>query len=1767
MSSGDEDQEVGSDMAVDDWDSGSLVPPSRFAPLLPHPALAPFNSHALHGDLIRNPAMNDRHTFVSANEAGSDVTAIGTPLALRDNQHVHHTFPEMSPTCLLAAVSTTPVAEGMTPRDDLVLSPNLLSRDEGVPPSSYLKSSTPDASDKFVLESQHIGHARNTSNGRVTKDPTPTRVTVVVGSASRKPYSIEGNDTAMVRDEWKEETSGRSSEEDDPTPGDCLVTYQTGWDGESNEGDHDSASVNDPINQEWRSDSGSDGAVDDSRKSWGSESVEGDHNPSSVNDPINQEWRSDSGSEGEEEVKVEQEMDQDDPLSTIAAVVAEDGWNEESDEGSSEEEDRMLGDGAADDSRKSWGSESVEGDDKPPSNHDPVHREWRDDSGSEGEEEVKVEQEMDQDDPMSSTASVAAGDQWNEESDEGSSEEEDRMLGDDAADDSKKSWGSESVEGDHNPSSANDPINQEWRGDSGSEGEEEVKVEQVMDQDDPMSTIAAVVVVAEDGWNEEDRERIARQGDPVLGDGGVAEVEEGEQVGQDDPMSTIAAIIAEEDHDAVTTVEEAEQGTHEEQDPPMSSIASGSEGEEAVKVEKEMDQDDPMSSTASVAAGDRWNEEKNDEGSSEEEDRMLSDGAADDSKKSWGSESVEGDDKPPSNHDPVHGEWRDDSHGEDDKGDVGELVSPYYDHPARVNNSEIEWQAQSQAMPTIDMLMGYGQDNGLESFADDERDTVSEVGSLGFGVTKPLAIQAHSSISSSVRRRSQLYTNPQEQNDDMNNPPAPNFDRSPSRPILVEQSHARVLLWRNDVPPRIETSSVLGRDRSVGTIGNDGGGAIGHRYNNPEPTPSALNRASTPLFLNSPSECHSYQISTISTTRRNTSRIPSPWDHRSPEPSAHGPAGFQNARSPSPWDHRSPKPSAHGPAGFQNARSPSPWDHRSPEPSAHGPAGFQNARSPSPWDHRSPKPSAHGPAGFQNARSPSPWDHRSPEPSAHGPAGFQNARSPSPWDHRSPKPSAHGPAGFQNARSPSPWDHRSPEPSAHGPAGFQNARSPSPWDHRSHPEPSLAPWGTSRAQSREHTSHSDQSPFDNGFDRGFWGHHPTPGSFSEDNAHATSMHGDTESDGGNEKPYPNNGKHPKRDKSQRPYPGEEERQKHGKHHRRRRKHCVHCAPPNTDDGMSDSDEASGPPQRTYNVRHLDPKGLVLKSEIRIHCDRTLMERSLKIATEDMIRSFTLKPYGPIRPTVANFAMDARPQKGITTAWNKRLIEVFVQDFMEQPQYTCKDPAKIEHHFKQHLYQLKQRAAKLPTPEAAKAKSRENRRRALRERRVKACRNYSRQDPTLHRFLDLLGRLPYYAMSGDETDADASTSIGIGKTIDGYSITNLPWRSSDPEVTHWFRTFDLLHLSTRYMMTGNPTPGEWPRVRLPSSRIEKHKAEPPLGLPENFYGSAFLQSLHPMERQRLKVQTSMDLSFSREIETFRFASNAEYAISPPALRRGAWLKRPVVAFTLGILTALLGKQSVVHASTIIDAYLTPHISSGQMPIDATFAVLTSITDRLLANATPASVPPRNLALFGGGARVNSLLTSATYNPHAHGSVGPLRRGLRWVRDTMLGVEFSRLHMSRPRDALSENMELGRCWEFEGPTGHIAIELPEVVTITDASVAYIPAPLLSQVAVGRAPRRVTMWGLADNTTAQHFTESHAPSLFTANHRNPPGMHYTDRFVKLGGFVFDIDSSHHQFFAMDPDSATIQTSLVIFEVNNNHGSSTTCLYYLGVYGIEVS
>ncbi|KAF4563140.1 hypothetical protein EYR36_003589 [Pleurotus pulmonarius] len=199
-------------------------------------------------------------------------------------------------------------------------------------------------------------------------------------------------------------------------------------------------------------------------------------------------------------------------------------------------------------------------------------------------------------------------------------------------------------------------------------------------------------------------------------------------------------------------------------------------------------------------------------------------------------------------------------------------------------------------------------------------------------------------------------------------------------------------------------------------------------------------------------------------------------------------------------------------------------------------------------------------------------------------------------------------------------------------------------------------------------------------------------------------------------------------------------------------------------------------------------------------------------------------------------------------------------------------------------------------------------------------------------------------------------------------------------------------------------------------------------------------------------------------------------------------------------------------------------------------LTLTPYRLFADTTLTSVAPRNIALFGGGARVDPLLTSATYDPREHGPY--LLDAFRWIRDTMLGVEFSRLHLSRPRDALSENMELGKCWEIEGSMGHLAVQLPDVVAVTDVSVDHVPPHLLSRADVGRAPKGITIWALVNDTTARRFPESRSPALFAANFRTPSPIRLTDRFIKLKEFAFDIHSSlHHQFFAVDPIVATDQ------------------------------
>lgn len=126
---------------------------------------------------------------------------------------------------------------------------------------------------------------------------------------------------------------------------------------------------------------------------------------------------------------------------------------------------------------------------------------------------------------------------------------------------------------------------------------------------------------------------------------------------------------------------------------------------------------------------------------------------------------------------------------------------------------------------------------------------------------------------------------------------------------------------------------------------------------------------------------------------------------------------------------------------------------------------------------------------------------------------------------------------------------------------------------------------------------------------------------------------------------------------------------------------------------------------------------------------------------------------------------------------------------------------------------------------------------------------------MQRFLPLWKSLPLEAMSGDESSNESQSPA--------YAITTLPWRNPSPEITRWLRTFDLLHLSTRFGSDDRPTPGQFPHRRIPSKRIEAYHT-PPQGLPRNFYDPVWLQTLDNFETETLNIQPPIDLSFSSDM---------------------------------------------------------------------------------------------------------------------------------------------------------------------------------------------------------------------------------------------------------------------------------------------------------------
>ncbi|KAG9218464.1 hypothetical protein CCMSSC00406_0010043 [Pleurotus cornucopiae] len=205
--------------------------------------------------------------------------------------------------------------------------------------------------------------------------------------------------------------------------------------------------------------------------------------------------------------------------------------------------------------------------------------------------------------------------------------------------------------------------------------------------------------------------------------------------------------------------------------------------------------------------------------------------------------------------------------------------------------------------------------------------------------------------------------------------------------------------------------------------------------------------------------------------------------------------------------------------------------------------------------------------------------------------------------------------------------------------------------------------------------------------------------------------------------------------------------------------------------------------------------------------------------------------------------------------------------------------------------------------------------------------------------------------------------------------------------------------------------------------------------------------------------------------------------------------------------------------------------------------------------------RNYASMSSGARVIGALTSETFDPRPPSALDTFFAPILYLRKKWTGFDFSKIHLSLPRDAFTDNE---RCWEFGGSYGHVAVSLAKPTYLSHASM-ITPFDVVSSDDQKRLTKHIVLWGLVEHSQALSYTDSRSPFYFSHLAALPPDIPPTHRFVRLVDIQYNI--SRHDRNALHPIIPSARATLfqiLVFESLSNQGGTTTCLYYAGVHKV---
>ncbi|KAJ3767209.1 hypothetical protein EV361DRAFT_872713 [Lentinula raphanica] len=162
---------------------------------------------------------------------------------------------------------------------------------------------------------------------------------------------------------------------------------------------------------------------------------------------------------------------------------------------------------------------------------------------------------------------------------------------------------------------------------------------------------------------------------------------------------------------------------------------------------------------------------------------------------------------------------------------------------------------------------------------------------------------------------------------------------------------------------------------------------------------------------------------------------------------------------------------------------------------------------------------------------------------------------------------------------------------------------------------------------------------------------------------------------------------------------------------------------------------------------------------------------------------------------------------------------------------------------------------------------------------------------------------------------------------------------------------------------------------------------------------------------------------------------------------------------------------------------------------------------------------------------------------------------------------------PIAVIEEDVRIARCWKFAGSQGHVTIKLAKPIHLSNLTIYYPDYHELPSWRLKEVPKLIRVWASIPSVFDTPYTP-HAPSphslatwevfMGTKKSGKPVALGDVESFAHGGTFSYDVLQGTRQTFALHIPSH-FWTSVVVIEVLDNLGGSTTCLHRIAVHGEE--